>query len=49
MVHFVCPKCHKTKLVQVDNMIRCTCGWWSTIKEEEKSALTKSNFAVVAT
>ena len=30
-----CPNCVNGSLSKIDRMVRCTCGWWTQIEDEE--------------
>ncbi|MGC9779115.1 MAG: hypothetical protein HZR80_07725 [Candidatus Heimdallarchaeota archaeon] len=32
-----CPNCELGSLSKIDRMVRCTCGWWTQVEEEEIS------------
>ncbi|MBD3190905.1 MAG: hypothetical protein GF308_09690 [Candidatus Heimdallarchaeota archaeon] len=27
-IEMKCPNCQQFQLTRIDNMLRCTCGWW---------------------
>jgi hypothetical protein len=42
ITNFKCPGCHDGNLTQVDRMIRCTCGWWAYVEEDEDEIALQS-------
>ncbi len=49
IINHRCPNCHHDSLTKVDSMIRCTCGWWMHVEEEESSAIPNYEYASVVT
>jgi DNA-directed RNA polymerase subunit RPC12/RpoP len=48
IINYKCPNCRQDNLTKVDRMIRCTCGWWMLVDDEENSSLQSYEFATVA-
>lgn len=47
ITNFKCPGCLNSNLTQVDRMIRCTCGWWIYVEEDEEIPVQSVEFAPV--
>jgi len=47
IINHKCPNCRHDSLTKVDRMIRCTCGWWMLVEEEESSTLSSFKYATV--
>lgn len=47
IINYKCPNCHQDSLTKVDQMIRCTCGWWMLVEEEEITALSSYKYVTV--
>lgn len=45
IINHKCPNCRNDSLTKVDCMIRCTCGWWMLVEEEERPALSSYEYA----
>ena len=48
ITNFKCPGCLNGHLTQVDRMVRCTCGWWIHVEEDEISIQSVEFIPVVA-
>ncbi|MFX1538558.1 MAG: hypothetical protein ACFFDI_30575 [Promethearchaeota archaeon] len=35
LIEYECPNCHQRQLTKVERMLRCTCGWWMSLDENE--------------
>ncbi|MBN1329627.1 MAG: hypothetical protein JXA54_09155 [Candidatus Heimdallarchaeota archaeon] len=44
---FKCPKCFHGTLLKIDRMVRCTCGWWTQINEEEDVPINSIEYAII--
>ena len=42
ITNFKCPGCLKGNLTQVDRFVRCSCGWWTYVEEDEEIAAVQS-------
>ena len=45
IIKLKCPKCHSEELSKIDQMIRCTCGWWTQIDEE--NLIEANNYTII--
>lgn len=40
-----CPNCNSGSLALIDRMVRCICGWWTFLEEEESVTHTNVDYA----
>ncbi|MHA1213549.1 MAG: hypothetical protein ACTSSH_13960 [Candidatus Heimdallarchaeota archaeon] len=44
---FKCPNCYYGNLTKIDSMVRCTCGWWTQVNDEEKVPINNVEYATI--
>jgi hypothetical protein len=48
-IDYECPECHQLKVTKLDNMIRCSCGWWRMATDKDFITRDKVDYSLAKT